>query len=287
MKTVKEIAEITGISIRTLRYYDEINLLKPTKLSEAGYRLYDSKALERLQQIMFLKELELSLMEIKEIIEDPDYNKEHALHNQKELLEKKRNRLNGIIELISDVMKGVNTMSFEAFNDSDINKILDHMKQCMSQEEYEELIQKYGDGSFEKFRELFEHGLKDDKVNADFVKWYGSKEKAVAAALETTEDLSSYQDENSVIYKQLAQIKDSDHFVKETDSDHFVEENDLITKLADFYKRMFHLDNARAMLLDLANEYLKSEKLAEVTDSQYGSGFSEYVAKAIKRYYGI
>ncbi len=55
MKTVKDVSEITGVSIRTLRYYDEIGLLKPTELTDAGYRLYDNKALERLQEIMFLE----------------------------------------------------------------------------------------------------------------------------------------------------------------------------------------------------------------------------------------
>ena len=59
MKTVKDVSEITGVSIRTLRYYDEIGLLKPTEFSDAGYRLYDDKALERLQEIMFFKELEI------------------------------------------------------------------------------------------------------------------------------------------------------------------------------------------------------------------------------------
>ena len=65
MKTVKDVSEITGVSIRTLRYYDEIGLLKPTELTEAGYRLYDNKALEKLQEIMFFRELEFPLMDIK------------------------------------------------------------------------------------------------------------------------------------------------------------------------------------------------------------------------------
>lgn len=59
MKTVKDVSDITGISIRTLRYYDEIGLLKPTKLTESGYRLYNNKALEQLQEIMFFRELEV------------------------------------------------------------------------------------------------------------------------------------------------------------------------------------------------------------------------------------
>ena len=66
MKTVKDVSEITGISIRTLRYYDEIGLLKPTELTEAGYRLYDNKALEKLQEIMFFRELEIPLIRSEE-----------------------------------------------------------------------------------------------------------------------------------------------------------------------------------------------------------------------------
>ena len=120
MKTVKDVSEISGVSIRTLRYYDEIGLLKPTELSDAGYRLYDNKALERLQEIMFFKELEIPLEDIKKIMDSPNYDKEQALLTQKNLLEQKRNRLNGIIELISDVMKGVNTMSFKAVSNEEI-----------------------------------------------------------------------------------------------------------------------------------------------------------------------
>ena len=105
MKTVKNVSKITGVSIRTLRYYDEIGLLNPTELTEAGYRLYDNKALEKLQEIMFFRELDIPLIDIKKIMENPNYDKEQVLLTQKNLLEQKRNRLNGIIELITDVMK--------------------------------------------------------------------------------------------------------------------------------------------------------------------------------------
>ena len=106
MNTVKEVSMITGVSIRTLRYYDEIGLLKPTELTEAGYRLYDNKALEKLQEILFFRELEIPLTDIMKIMDTPNYDKEQILVTQKLLLEQKRNRLNGIIELITDVMKG-------------------------------------------------------------------------------------------------------------------------------------------------------------------------------------
>ena len=86
MKTVKDVSEITGVSIRTLRYYDEIGLLKPTELTKAGYRLYDNKALEKLQEIMFFRELEIPLIDIKKIMDNPNYDKEQALLAQKSSL---------------------------------------------------------------------------------------------------------------------------------------------------------------------------------------------------------
>ena len=151
MKTVKDVSQITGVSIRTLRYYDEIGLLKPTALTEAGYRLYDNKALEKLQEIMFFRELEVPLMDIKKIMDHPNYDKEQALLAQKSLLEQKRNRLNGMIELITDVMKGVNTMSFGAFNNEEVQNMVNHTLACMSKENLDKQIQKYG--NIEKYRE--------------------------------------------------------------------------------------------------------------------------------------
>ncbi len=168
MKTVKDMSEITGVSIRTLRYYDEIGLLKPTELTEAGYRLYDNKALEKLQEIMFFKELEVPLNVIKKIMENPNYDREQVLLTQKSLLERKRNRLNGIIELITDVMKGVNTMSFEAFTNEDVQKIVEHTLECMSKESLDEQVQKYG--SMEKYKEFLVSGFANEQATADLLK---------------------------------------------------------------------------------------------------------------------
>ena len=275
MRTVKEVSEITGVSIRTLRYYDEIGLLKPTELTDAGYRLYDNKALERLQEIMFFKELEIPLQDIKEIMDNPNYDKEQALLTQKALLEQKRNRLNGIIELISDVMKGVNTMSFAAFNNEEIEKILDHTLQCMSKESLEKQIQKYG--SVEKYREYLTTGFSNEQAFADVFKWYGSKEKAMDAT-GNTEEIKQEQDENIKIYNQFMIAKEMEN----ADMAHSA-----VEMLAENYKKMFALDNARNILLDLAKEYLQNTKLAEVTDSQFGKRCSEYVAYAIQEYYGV
>lgn len=279
MRTVKEVSKIAGVSIRTLRYYDEIGLLKPTEVTDAGYRLYDGKALERLQEIMFFKELEIPLEDIKNIMDNPDYDREQALLAQKTLLEQKRNRLNGIIELISDVMKGVNTMSFEAFSDAEVQKILDHTLECMTKEYLEEQIQQYG--SLEKYRESLALGFANEQAMADVFKWYGSKEKAMEAIMQSTgnvEELKPTQDENTEIYKL---------FMKAKESGDVTVEKEAVERLAKNYKEMFLLDNARSMLLDLAEEYIKYPQFAEITDKQFGNGCAEYVAQAIKKYYGM
>ena len=279
MKTVKEVAEITGISIRTLRYYDEIGLLKPAQLSDAGYRLYDGKALERLQEIMFFRELEVPLVDIKQITDNPNHDRKQILMTQKALLEQKRNRLNGIIELITDVMEGVSTMSFEAFNDDDITKMVDHMLECMKKESLDEMIQKYG--SIEDYRRHLSSGFTNDQATSQVIRWYGGKEKAVEAVLQSTGDadeLKQQQDENAAIYQLFTAAKENtDANLAKT----------AVVRLEENYKKMFKLDNARSILLDLAKEYLQNEKLAEITDRQYGPGIAEYVANAIDHYYGI
>ena len=269
---------ITGVSIRTLRYYDEIGLLKPTELTETGYRLYDNKALEKLQEILFFKELEIPLTTIKEIMDTPNYDKEQVLIAQKNLLEQKRNHLNGIIELITDVMKGVNTMSFEAFSKDEVQKIVNHTLECMSKEKVDEQVQKFG--SLEKYKEYISSGFQNEQAMADLMKWYGSKEKIMEAIMQSTgdtEEIKQEQDENTKIYELFMAAKESNNMDMERSA---------VEMLAENYKKMFALDNARSILLDLSKEYLQNSKLAEATDSQFGIGCSEYIANAIKRYYG-
>ena len=244
MKTVKDVSEITGISIRTLRYYDEIGLLKPTELTEAGYRLYDNKALEKLQEIMFFRELEIPLIDIKKIMDNPNYDKERALLAQKSLLEQKRNRLNGIIELITDVMKGVNTMSFGAFGNEEVQKMVNHILSCMSKESLDEQVQKYG--SMEKYKEYLISGFANERATADLLKWYGSKEKVMEAVMQSTgsvEEIKQGQDENAKIYKQFMAAKETGNMEMA---------HSAVEMLAENYKTMFMLNNARNILIDLS-----------------------------------
>ena len=280
MKTVKEISEISGISIRTLRYYDEIGLLKPSALTEANYRLYDEATIEKLQQILFFRELEIPLADIKLIMENPRYDKEYALKVQKKLLEHKRNRLNGIIELIDDVIEGVNTMSFEAFNDEDIEKILDHAMQEQSQSSVEAVSKQYG--SIDAFRAFVGQELKEQTLH--YAKLYGGKEKAINALLKSPLDqseISHLKNENDKIYWQFAKAMTTDDEDMATDA---------VERLADWCKRMFRLDNARYLLLKMAENYLhehRNIKLIKMLNQKYGDGLTEYIGHSIQRYYGV
>ena len=97
MRTVKEVSTLSGISIRTLRYYDAIGLLKPAGHTEGGYRLYDDAALEKLQQILLFRELRFPLKEICRIMDSPDYDREEALGQQIALLTLEKERLEELI----------------------------------------------------------------------------------------------------------------------------------------------------------------------------------------------
>ena len=115
MKTVKCVSDLTGVSVRMLHHYDKIGLLTPAKISDSGYRLYDQKNLMELQQILFFKELDFSLEDIKSIIKSPVFDRKKALSKQKELLILKKDRINNLIKLIDKTLKGENNMSFEEF----------------------------------------------------------------------------------------------------------------------------------------------------------------------------
>ena len=105
MKTVSEVSKLTGISVRTLHYYDEIGLLKPTAATEAGYRMYDDAALERLQSILLFRELRFSLREIKIMLDSPAFDPREALSQQIRMLELERARLDALIESAKELKK--------------------------------------------------------------------------------------------------------------------------------------------------------------------------------------
>ena len=119
MKTVQQVSKLTGVSVRTLHHYDQIGLLKPSRITDAGYRLYDDAALARLQTILFFRELEFPLKQIGEILNTPHLDYSSVLEDQVRLLELRKEQLEKLISHARNIQKkGVIPMDFSAFDKS-------------------------------------------------------------------------------------------------------------------------------------------------------------------------
>lgn len=135
-KTVAQVAKLCGISVRTLHYYDEIGLLRPGRVNQAGFRGYGEEEILRLQQILLLREMEFPLKQIARILQSPSYEEETALKQQEALLMLKRQRLDRILELVRKRLKGEPIMDLKAFDGSELKR---------AQERYaQETREKYG-----------------------------------------------------------------------------------------------------------------------------------------------
>lgn len=167
MKTVKEVSQITGISIRTLHHYDAIGLLKPTAVTEAGYRLYDDQALARLQTVLLFRQLRFPLKEIAEILDRPGFDPLQALEDQIQLLELQRSKLDEIIAHARSLqITGGISMNFSAFDNSKQERYAQEAKKKWGKTEaYREFEQKTrnqsqaeqnaaGDGLMDIFTEI-------------------------------------------------------------------------------------------------------------------------------------
>ena len=162
MKTVNEVSKLTGVSIRTLQYYDKIGLLKPAEYTESGYRLYDDAALERLQQILLFRELEFPLKDIKDIVTRSDFDKRLALDQQIELLELKKEHIENLISMCRGLkLRGVRHLDFTAFDSSKLDEYAKRAKERSKSEE---------ESMMADFMKIFEEfgGMKDqDPASAE------------------------------------------------------------------------------------------------------------------------
>lgn len=147
--TVKKLASLAGISTRTLRYYDEIGILKPARINSSGYRIYGQEEVGRLQQIMFYRELDVSLDSIKDIIISSDFDGTKALKGHREKLLQKRKQLD---ELIDNVEKTIES-SEGRLKMSDKERFNGFKRKLVEENERkygEEIREKYGKESVEK-----------------------------------------------------------------------------------------------------------------------------------------
>lgn len=177
MMTVHEVSKIAGVSIRTLHHYDQIGLLTPASITEAGYRLYDEASLERLQQILLFRQLKFSLKEIKEILNHPEFDKKEVLDAQIKLLEMQKEQLETLILFARKLREGEDvSMDFESFDTTRIEEYTKEAKERWGKttvwQEYEEKskgrTKKQEDALGEEFMEVFvEFGtmLSDDPAS--------------------------------------------------------------------------------------------------------------------------
>lgn len=284
MRTISQVAELTGISIRTLQYYDEIGLLKPSELTQSGYRLYDNEALQKLQQILFFRELGFKLKDIREIIEKPDFDRIAAFKKQKELLLLKCNRTDRLIQLLSRLEKGEQCMSFKEFDLSDYIHALEDFKSNQTAE----VIKHWG--SVENF-DMFIQKIKDDEseVAKLVIKQFGSIEKYTEAMKHSLEHFSEIMDNwQSQIPEEMRAddkfLKLASHKGKDVASDSI--QNIVQEIIANAYGNTATAtlvgtdDNYCRMIIDLySNDYFK-----KITDTKYGAGSCDYIMEAFRYY---
>ena len=126
---MREVSRKTGVSVRTLRYYDQVGLLPPAAVSDAGYRLYDLESLSRLQCILLLRELQFPLKRRRELLDSPDFDRNRALEQQITMLELKRAHLDELIALARNIKEmGGNTMDFTAFDTKKMDEYAERAK---------------------------------------------------------------------------------------------------------------------------------------------------------------
>ena len=150
MKTVREVSKLTGVSVRTLRYYDAIGLLRPAAVSQAGYRLYDDAALERLQHILMYRELQFPLKDVKSILNSPDFDRNRALEQQIELLTLKKEHLETLILFARGIQGiGVRNLDFTAFDARKLDEYVRQAKEAYGHtsawQEYEQKAEELSD----------------------------------------------------------------------------------------------------------------------------------------------
>jgi DNA-binding transcriptional MerR regulator len=165
--TVKKLADLAGVSVRTLHYYDELGLLKPQSRSTNGYRRYDEEAVIRLQQIMFFRELGFGLDEIKKIISQPDFDVLEALRSHRTLLTKKAERINELLATVDKTLKKLRgevqmpiKEYYQGFSDEQIERYREEVRRRWGEKtlkESEERVLKMGK---EKFTEIQAEGGK-------------------------------------------------------------------------------------------------------------------------------
>ena len=281
MRTVKEISDLTGISVRTLHYYDEIGLLKPTEKSDAGYRLYDDKALETLQQILFFREFDISLKEIKAVLDNPALERNQILQVQRKMLVTKKERMERLIASIDDILKGENKMDFTIFTKTEVEEMFQTMLEHMPENMRNIAIKEFG--SIEQWKKHYMEVVSSEEMQkgyAKVVEWYGGKDKflSVARTPVSKEVAESYNKRIEAILQKLIAKQNCD-------IDSF-EVKELVGEYGFIMKQLAQIKEEKGFMMAQA-QYYRNEQIKPMIDEKYGEGASDFFAQAIENYYKV
>lgn len=281
MRTVKEISDLTGISVRTLHYYDEIGLLKPTEKSDAGYRLYDDKALETLQQILFFREFDISLKEIKAVLDNPALERNQILQVQRKMLVTKKERMERLIASIDDILKGENKMDFTIFTKTEVEEMFQTMLEHMPENMRNIAIKEFG--SIEQWKKHYMEVVSSEEMQkgyAKVVEWYGGKDKflSVARTPVSKEVAESYNKRIEAILQKLIAKQNCD-------IDSF-EVKELVGEYCFVMKQLAQIKEEKGFMMAQA-QYYRNEQIKPMIDEKYGKGASEFFSQAIEAVYNI
>ena len=281
MRTVKEISDLTGISVRTLHYYDEIGLLKPTEKSDAGYRLYDDKALETLQQILFFREFDISLKEIKAVLDNPALERNQILQVQRKMLVTKKERMERLIASIDDILKGENKMDFTIFTKTEVEEMFQTMLEHMPENMRNIAIKEFG--SIEQWKKHYMEVVSSEEMQkgyAKVVEWYGGKDKflSVARTPVSKEVAESYNKRIEAILQKLIAKQNCD-------IDSF-EVKELVREYGFVMKQLAQIKEEKGFMMAQA-QYYRNEQIKPMIDEKYGEGASDFFAQAIENYYKV
>ena len=279
MRTVKEISDLTGISVRTLHYYDEIGLLKPTEKSDAGYRLYDDKALETLQQILFFREFDISLKEIKAVLDNPALERNQILQVQRKMLVTKKERMERLIASIDDILKGENKMDFTIFTKTEVEEMFQTMLEHMPENMRNIAIKEFG--SIEQWKKHYMEVVSSEEMQkgyAKVVEWYGGKDKflSVARTPVSKEVAESYNKRIEAILQKLIAKQNCD-------IDSF-EVKELVGEYGFVMKQLAQIKEEKGFKM-VQTQYYRNEQIKPMIDEKYGEGASDFFARAIESFY--
>ncbi|MDO4338391.1 MAG: MerR family transcriptional regulator [Eubacteriales bacterium] len=279
MRTVKEISDLTGISVRTLHYYDEIGLLKPTDKSEAGYRLYDDKALETLQSILFFREFDIPLKEIKAVMENPALERNQILQMQRKMLVAKKERMERLIDSIDRILKGDNKVDFAVFSRTEIEEMFQTMLEHMPENMKELSIKEFG--SIDQWKEHYMQVMSREEMQKSYAKvveWYGGKDHFLSIANKpiSKKAAESYNKRMEAILQKL--------IAKRACDINSFEIREVVGEFGFVMKQLTQIKSEEGLMLAYA-QYYRNEKIKPMIDEKYGTGASDFFTKAIEAFY--